>query len=159
MKLIVISGEFAALLKHAGTEPPNLETLRETLSVDGVDTPSVKALAVDPDPDWPGVEVRIATRASTFTLLAHLLQYSCDVEALIVGGRLRTTLTRRLADACAINPEERGRRVKCGMAHLTPAIVAAQRRRSGRIIATIGAEILPLAACSFISLTNMAVIA
>nr|WP_321440548.1 ROK family protein [uncultured Hyphomonas sp.] len=150
------AGEFAALLKHAGTEPPNLETLRETLSAQGVDAPSVKALAADFDPDWPGVEEWTAARAPAFTLLAHLLQYSCDVEAVILGGRLPIALARKLADACAIDPEERGRRVRRGMAHPAPAIVAAQ---VGPDSATIGAAILPLAACFFIPLTNMAVIA
>lgn len=146
------AGEFAALLKHAGSPVPHLETLRETLSDHGIHTQSVGDLVARYDPDWPGLENWIATSAPAFRLLTHLIHYSVDVEAVIIGGRLPHDLAARLANAAAIDPEERRGRIRRGIAHPDPVMRPAA---IGPTSAAIGAASLPLSKTYFTSLAQL----
>lgn len=146
------AGEFAALLKHAGQRVPNLETLRETLSRAGIATDNVGDLVARYDPDWPGLEDWIGDTKPAFRMLAHLIHFCVDVEAVIIGGRLPTDLARRIAEAAAIDPADRSARIRRGVPHPDPIILAAE---TGPLSYAIGAAALPLSARFFTSLAQL----
>lgn len=146
------AGEFAALMKHAGLAVPHLESLREVLHAHGVRTDSVGDLVKRYDPSWPGLEAWIEKSAPAFRQLAHLIQYSVDVEAVVIGGRLPADLARRVAEAAAIDLDERRARIRRGVSHPILTIVAAE---TGPGSAAIGAAAIPLAATYFTSLAQL----
>ena len=146
------AGEFAALLKHAGWPVPNLETLRDTLSQNGIATKSVSDLVSRYDPNWQGLEDWIRDTAPTFRTLAHLIHYCVDVEAIIIGGRLPDDLARRIAQAAAIDPADRSARIRRSVPHPDPVILAAE---TGPSSYAIGAAALPLSKRFFTSLAQL----
>lgn len=150
------AGEFAALLKHAGVAPPTLETLRATLAEHGVETSGIADLVARYDPTWPGLDLWITDVAPRFRLLAHLIHYCADVEAVLIGGRAPRDLAERIAAASQIDPKERAARARRGVAHPDPVIRAAT---TGSSSAALGAAAIPLSATFFTSLAHLSAMA
>ncbi|USI74662.1 ROK family protein [Sphingomonas morindae] len=132
------AGEFAAILDA----PPNLETLREVLAAQGIETANVLDMIERFDMAWPGVDAWVAQSGDQFARLAQVVHATMDVEALVLGGRLPRALAEALAHQAGAGMAAMFPPPRRGLGLPQPQILAAEINASA---AAIGAASIPLA--------------
>ena len=89
-------GEIGLLLPKNIYQHPSLESLRQTLAEYGIERAGVSEMIKDFDPEWPGIDEWITKTRSSFSLICSALAAILDPEAIVLGGRMPTSLARRV---------------------------------------------------------------
>lgn len=90
------SGEFAGTLPYNIYAHPNLESLRHSLSLRGVELQSVHDLVTRFDVGWPGIDDWIAKVKDSLSLVASACSAILDTEAIVFGGLMPKALADRI---------------------------------------------------------------
>jgi len=136
------AGEFAALLRHAGCETPNLESLRASMARHGFQTSNVRDMIVCFDIGLPGVAEWVDWAAPIFARLALLVHATVDMQALVLGGRLPGQLAGLVAERATQLLQQQDHVPRRGSGLPPPQILPAEISSDA---AAIGAATIPLA--------------
>lgn len=131
------AGEFASILPD-GVPSPNLENLRQHLSLRGMSFETIGDMLDNFDPDWPGVEDWAGPAVQSLNYVISAISAIIDVNAIVFGGRIPKALAGRLIPRLSyFNPSRRAHH------RPVPKIVASSVTHDA---AMIGAASLPLKA-------------
>ncbi len=90
------AGEVAQLLPPRIYPHPNLELLRQLVCKRGAKFETVSELIADFDPDMPGVSEWLIRTRDSFSLIASAAAALLDPDAVVIGGRIPTSLAERI---------------------------------------------------------------
>ena len=128
-------GEIGLLLPRNIYQHPSLESLRQTLGEYGVECGGISAMIRNFDPGWPGIDEWITKTRSSFSLLCSALAAILDPEAIVFGGRMPTSLARRVIPYVDIYNDSRR-----GKPRALPQLLVS---KAGGDASAIGAAALP----------------
>lgn len=90
------AGEVAQLLPPKIYPHPNLELLRQLVCKHGAEFETVSELIARFDPDLPGVSEWLMRVQDSFSLIASAAAALLDPDAIVIGGRIPTSLAERI---------------------------------------------------------------
>ena len=129
------AGEVAQLLPPLIYPHPNLKLLCELVCRRGVEVESVSELVMNFDPEWPGVDEWVARARDSLSLIASAGAALLDPAAIVIGGRIPDSLTRKVIPHIEIFDQRRR-----SFERPLPPIVAAE---AGGESVSVGAAALP----------------
>lgn len=129
------AGEVAQLLPPLIYPHPNLKLLRELVCRRGVEVETVSELVMNFDPEWPGVDEWIARVRDSLSLIASAGAALLDPAAIVIGGRIPDSLTRKVIPHIEIFDQRRR-----SFERPLPPVVAAE---AGGESVSVGAAALP----------------
>lgn len=136
------AGEIGGMVPPELMPSPTLDLLRRHVASAGREFPTLSALLDAFDPAWPGVEKWLAEVAPTLSMIASAAAVLIDPDAIVLGGRIPSSLADLLLPRIRIH--NRGRR---DMPRPEPRMLATASRFDA---AAIGAATLPLKAHFFL---------
>ncbi len=129
------AGEVGQLLPPLIYPHPNLKLLRELVRRRGIEVESVSDLVLDFNPDWPGVDDWIERVRDSLSLIVSASAALLDPAAIVIGGRIPESLTRKIIPHIEIFDQRRR-----SYERPLPPIIAAEA--SGESV-SVGAAALP----------------
>ena len=136
------AGEFAGGLPPNIYPFPNLELLRQLVSAQGIDVPTVDALVSAFDPTWSAIDDWVGRVRDSLSIIASNASAILDLDAIVLGGRMPRALAERLIPEIELF-DQRRRAVPRPMARIVPAEAPGD-------VTAIGAGLLPLTSRIFL---------
>lgn len=89
-------GEIGLILPSQIYPHPSLEVLRQTLARKGIGIEGIADMLSKFDPSWEGVDEWISKSHESFSLIVSALAAILDTEAIVLGGRIPTSLAEKV---------------------------------------------------------------
>ncbi len=129
------AGEVGQLLPPLIYPHPNLKLLRELVRRRGIAVESVSDLVLNFNPDWPGVDDWIERVRDSLSLIVSASAALLDPAAIVIGGRIPESLTRKIIPHIEIFDQRRR-----SYERPLPPVIAAEAHGES---ASVGAAALP----------------
>ncbi|GAA6167744.1 ROK family transcriptional regulator [Sessilibacter corallicola] len=100
-------GEVGLILPSGMYLEPNLSLLEKTLTRNGVEVDGISDLLSRFDVNWPGVEEWLNKTQESFSLIVSALSAILDPEAIVFGGRIPASLSKKVASRLEIYDDAR----------------------------------------------------
>ncbi len=100
------TGEIGGVPELTNLPKPDLISLLKFLQAHGVEVTSIRDIIEHYDDRWPGLQEWVDLCSPSLAMLARLLHSVLDIEAVVIGGRLPSALTRRLVEAIIWPPAD-----------------------------------------------------
>lgn len=129
-------GEIGLILPRNVYQLPTLETLLQSIRRRGVEVEGISDMLAKFDIDWPGVDEWVERSRDPLSLIASSISALLDPEAIVLGGRLPASLSRKIIPTIELFDDARREEPRP-----LPRIIESQTRVDA---CAIGAAMLPL---------------
>ena len=129
-------GEIGLILPRNVYQLPTLETLLQSIRKQGVAVDGISDMLARFNPDWPGVDEWIERSRDPLSLISSSIAALLDPEAIVLGGRLPSSLAQKIIPAIELFDDARRQEPRP-----LPKIILSQTRVDA---CAIGSAMLPL---------------
>jgi len=89
-------GELGLILPSHIHPHPTMDLLRQIITQEGVQTDGLSDMLEKFDLAWPGVDAWVARTSESFSVISSAIAALLDVQAIVLGGRMPSSLARRV---------------------------------------------------------------